>query len=338
MRRALELATLGRGSVSPNPLVGCVIVHGDRVIGEGWHQRYGEAHAEVNAVRAVADPALFPEATAYVTLEPCAHFGKTPPCADLLIQKKIKRVVICNEDPFPLVDGRGIQKLLAAGIEVQTGLLAEEGRELNQRFFTWVEKKRPYIFLKWAETADGFMAPPDRRPVAISGALSHQLVHKWRTEEDAVLVGTATARHDNPRLNARLWQGRNPTRLVIDRTLQLPPDLHLFDGSQPTRVYHETGSPVAQEGVTYVPLSADEPFLPQLLADLYHNKLQSVIVEGGAALLESFLKEGLWDEAQVFKSPKTLGAGVAAPMVRGTLKSSEKIGEDWLMSYHSPRF
>ena len=334
MRRALELAALGRGSVSPNPLVGCVLVHNNRVIGEGWHRQYGQAHAEVNAVRTVSDATLLPQATAYVTLEPCAHFGKTPPCADLLVEHRVGRVVVCNEDPFPLVAGRGIEKLRAAGIAVQTGLLAEEGRALNARFFTWVEKERPYIILKWAESADGFLAPSDRRPVAISGALAHQLVHKWRTEEDAILVGTATARHDNPRLSARHWQGRHPARLVIDRRLELSAGLHLFDGSQPTRVYYQTGEPPRREGVTYVLLRDDAPVLPQLLADLYRNKLQSVMVEGGAALLESFLAAGLWDEARVFRSPNALGTGVAAPPVRGRLVSREKIGDDWLTTYH----
>ncbi len=342
MTRALELATLGRGTVSPNPLVGCVIVHekpGQKpvIIGEGWHQRYGEPHAEVNAVRSVTDETLLPEATVYVTLEPCSHFGKTPPCADLLVEKRVKRVVVCNDDPNPLVAGKGLAKLRAAGIDVQTNVLAERGRELNCRFFTFIEKKRPYLILKWAETADGFIAPSSYQPLVISGALSRQLVHQWRSEEDAIMVGTNTARYDNPKLNVRLWQGRNPVRVVIDKTLQLPRELNLFDGSQRTLVYHLDNVPQPADftlpATQFIPLKASEPFLPQLLDDLYNQKIQSLIVEGGTFLLESMLNQGLWDEARVFKSPKVLGDGLAAPTLRGRLQSNERIGNDWLTTY-----
>jgi diaminohydroxyphosphoribosylaminopyrimidine deaminase/5-amino-6-(5-phosphoribosylamino)uracil reductase len=333
MSRALELATLGRGHVSPNPMVGCVIVHNQRIIAEGWHRQYGGPHAEVNAVRSVVDESLLSESTVYVTLEPCSHFGKTPPCADLLIEKQVKKVIVCNDDPNPLVAGKGLAKLRAAGIEVETGLLAERGRALNRRFFTFIEQQRPYLILKWAETADGFMAPADFRPIPISGTLSRQLVHKWRTEEDAILVGTNTARHDNPRLNARLWSGRNPVRIVIDKQLQLPPSLHLFDGSEPTLVYSLL-TPKETVGLTkYIQLDPEWPFLPQLITDLYRQKIQSVIVEGGAVLLESFLNQGLWDEARVFKSPKVLGDGLAAPAIRGRLVDTDRVGEDWLRTY-----
>nr|MCU0325664.1 bifunctional diaminohydroxyphosphoribosylaminopyrimidine deaminase/5-amino-6-(5-phosphoribosylamino)uracil reductase RibD [Spirosomataceae bacterium] len=200
MQRALELASLGRGSVSPNPMVGCVIVHNGLIVGEGWHQRYGEAHAEVNAVNSVKDKSILSESTAYVTLEPCSHFGKTPPCADLLIKHHLKKVVVCNDDPFPLVAGKGIKKLRDAGIEVETGLLAEEGRRLNRRFFTMVEKQRPYVILKWAETADGFIAKENFEAVRISNDFSQMYSHKWRSEEDAIMVGTNTAHFDNPSL------------------------------------------------------------------------------------------------------------------------------------------
>lgn len=334
MSRALELAALGRGQVSPNPMVGCVIVHNQRIIGEGWHRQYGGPHAEVNAVRSVVDESLFPESTIYVTLEPCSHFGKTPPCADLLIEKKVKKVVVCNDDPNPLVAGKGLAKLRAAGIEVETGVLAEQGRELNRRFFTFIEQQRPYIILKWAETADGLMAPADFRPIPISSVLSRQLVHQWRTAEDAFLVGTNTARYDDPQLNVRLWKGRNPVRIVIDKSLQLPVSLHFFDGSQPTLVYSvvppesETAGPV-----NVIPLDSERPFLPQLVEDLYRQKIQSVVVEGGAALLESFLKLGLWDEVRVFKSQTVLGDGLRAPVVRGRLLNTERIDTDWLMTY-----
>ncbi|MFC5410403.1 bifunctional diaminohydroxyphosphoribosylaminopyrimidine deaminase/5-amino-6-(5-phosphoribosylamino)uracil reductase RibD [Larkinella bovis] len=333
MSRALELAALGRGHVSPNPLVGCVIVHNHRIIGEGWHRQYGGPHAEVNAVRSIADESLLAESTVYVTLEPCSHFGKTPPCADLLIEKKVKKVVVCNEDPNPLVAGKGLAKLRAAGIEVETGLLAERGRELNRRFFTFIEKKRPYLILKWAETADGFLAPADFRPMPISGSLSRQLVHQWRTQEDAILVGTNTARHDNPQLNVRLWSGRNPVRIVIDRHLQLPASLHLFDGSQPTLVYATVPVPETAGATTFIQLDSEAPFLPQLVADLYQRKIQSVIVEGGAVLLESVLRQQLWDEVRIFKSTTILGEGLAAPALRGRLTSTKQVGEDWLMTY-----
>ncbi|RRB11336.1 bifunctional diaminohydroxyphosphoribosylaminopyrimidine deaminase/5-amino-6-(5-phosphoribosylamino)uracil reductase RibD [Larkinella knui] len=333
MSRALELAKLGRGHVSPNPMVGCVIVHHQHIIGEGWHRQYGGPHAEVNAVRSVADESLLPESTVYVTLEPCSHYGKTPPCADLLIAKRVKKVIVCNDDPNPLVAGKGLAKLRAAGIEVETGLLAEQGRQLNRRFFTFIEQQRPYLILKWAETADGFMAPADLRPMPISGTLSRQLVHKWRTEEDAILVGTNTARHDNPQLNARLWSGRNPVRIVIDKHLQLPPSLHLFDGSQQTLVYTVLPKDEPDGRANYIPLDPETPFLPQLIADVFRQKIQSVIVEGGAALLESFLNQGLWDEARVFKSPKILGDGLATPLIRGRLADTERVGDDWLMTY-----
>jgi diaminohydroxyphosphoribosylaminopyrimidine deaminase/5-amino-6-(5-phosphoribosylamino)uracil reductase len=333
MSRALELAKLGRGHVSPNPMVGCVIVHNQRIIGEGWHQQYGGPHAEVNAVRSVTDNSLLPESTVYVTLEPCSHFGKTPPCADLLIAKGVKKVIVCNDDPNPLVARKGLAKLRAAGIEVETGLLAERGRALNQRFFTFIEQQRPYLILKWAETADGFIAPSDFRPIPISSPLSRQLVHKWRTEEDAILVGTNTARHDNPQLNARLWSGRNPVRIVIDKHLQLPPSLHLFDGSQPTLVYTVLPKNETDGRAKHIQLNPEASFLPQLITDIYQQKIQSVIVEGGAVLLESFLNQGFWDEIRVFKSPKVLSTGLAAPMVRGRLVDIERVGDDWLMTY-----
>lgn len=341
MRRALELALLGRGQVSPNPLVGCVIVHDatGRILGEGWHQRYGEAHAERNAIRSVqaADEPLLPESTAYVTLEPCSHFGKQPPCADLLIEKRIGRVVCSNDDPFPLVAGNGFAKLRAAGIPVEVGLLAEEGHRVNARFFTAVELQRPYIVLKWAETADGFIAGPEGQPVQISGPLAQRLVHRWRAEEDAIMVGTNTARTDNPRLNVRLVPGadapgRNPTRIVIDKQLQLAESLNLFDGSQPTLGYNFIKTETVGQ-TTYIQLSPGKPFLPQLLADLHERRIQSVLVEGGTTLINSFLDAGLWDQMRVFRAPKLLGEGIKAPIVRGRLVSRESIGEDELTIY-----
>uniref|UniRef100_UPI003592F691 bifunctional diaminohydroxyphosphoribosylaminopyrimidine deaminase/5-amino-6-(5-phosphoribosylamino)uracil reductase RibD n=1 Tax=Persicitalea sp. TaxID=3100273 RepID=UPI003592F691 len=222
MQRALQLAEYGRGYVSPNPMVGCVLVADGRVIGEGWHRNYGGPHAEVQAVRDAekrGNADLLKSATAYVTLEPCSHFGKTPPCANLLINKKIKKVVVANHDPNPLVAGRGLTLLKNAGIEVESGILAEEGQELNRRFFTFFCKKRPYIILKWAETADGFIGAAGGKPIAISNGYSSQRVHRWRSEEDAILVGRNTAFNDNPRLNVRHWPGQNPVRVVLDRNL-----------------------------------------------------------------------------------------------------------------------
>ncbi|NEU67284.1 bifunctional diaminohydroxyphosphoribosylaminopyrimidine deaminase/5-amino-6-(5-phosphoribosylamino)uracil reductase RibD [Spirosoma agri] len=334
MRRALELATLGRGHVSPNPLVGCVIEHDGRIIGEGWHQRYGEAHAERNAILSVKpeDEYRLPDSTAYVTLEPCSHYGKQPPCADLLIEKRVKRVVCCNDDPNPLVGGQGFAKLHNAGILVETGMLANVGRELNARFFTFFEQQRPYIILKWAETADGFIAGAGGKPVKISGELSHRLVHRWRSEEDAIMVGTNTARTDNPRLNVRLVPGRNPTRIVIDKQLQLAADLNLFDNTQPTIAYNLLKSETVDQTI-YAQLDPDKPLLPQLLADLYERRIQSVLVEGGTTLLQSFMEAGRWDELRVFRSQTVLGEGIPAPRVRGTLVSRQRVGNDELTLY-----
>lgn len=340
MRRALELATLGRGQVSPNPMVGCVIVHDgngpntSRIIGEGWHRQYGDWHAEVNAVRSVHpnDAHLLPESTVYVTLEPCSHWGKTPPCADLLIDKRVKRVVCCNNDPNPLVAGQGFARLRAAGIEVETGLLEPLGRALNARFFTFFEQKRPYIILKWAETADGFVGAEGGKPVKISGELAHRLVHRWRSEEDAILVGKHTALNDNPRLNTRLWPGKNPVRIVLDRRVSLPASLALFDGSQETLVYHQLPaftSKAAPANVTY----AYAPTLEAMLNDLQMRKRQSVLVEGGPTVLNALLDAGLWDEMRVFRSRMLLGKGIQAPVVRGMLQRVETIGTDELAIY-----
>ncbi|SNR73852.1 bifunctional diaminohydroxyphosphoribosylaminopyrimidine deaminase/5-amino-6-(5-phosphoribosylamino)uracil reductase RibD [Hymenobacter mucosus] len=312
MRRALDLARLGAGHARPNPMVGCVITHEGRIIGEGWHQQYGGPHAEVHAVAAVTEPHLLPQSRVYVTLEPCSHFGKTPPCADLLIAKGVAEVVVCNLDPNPLVAGRGLQKLRDAGIRVETGVLEQEGRWLNRRFFTTQERQRPHVVLKWAETADGYLAGPFFQSVAISGELARVAVHQWRTEEQAILVGTRTALHDNPHLNARAWPGPDPIRLVIDKNLCLPLSHHLFDGRQPTVVftYRERQ---AKENLDYVRLSEAADLFPQILQHLHQRQVQSVLVEGGTTVLSSLLKDGLWDEARVIRSQQRLGNGIAAP-------------------------
>lgn len=332
MQRALELAQLGRGMVSPNPMVGCVIVHEGKIISEGWHQKYGESHAEVNAVNNLHDKSILQKSTVYVNLEPCSHFGKTPPCADMLIREKVKKVVIANLDSNPLVAGEGVKKLRAAGIEVVTGVLQQEGAELNKRFFTFMEKKRPYIILKWAETLDGFIARENFDSKWISNDLSRQLVHKWRAEEDAILVGKGTAQHDNPQLNVRDWTGRNPVRIVVDKSLQLDQSLNLFDGSQPTICYNILKQE-SQKNISFVRLS-EQNFLEELISNLHHQKIQSVIIEGGAQTLQSFIDEGLWDEARIFTSNKSFQKGITAPKLQGVLKSQHEIQTDTLRIFY----
>ena len=333
MRRALDLALLGTGYARPNPLVGCVATHEGRIIGEGWHEQYGRPHAEVNTLASIADQALLKKSRVYVTLEPCAHHGKTPPCADLLIEKGVPEVVICNEDPFPLVAGRGIEKLRAAGVHVETGLLAEEGSWLNRRFFTFHKKKRPYLVLKWAETADGFLAGRYFQSVQISGPQAGLLTHKWRTEEQGILVGTRTALHDNPRLSARDWPGAQPTRLVIDKNLSLPPTHHLLDGTQPTVIYTYR-QPHHATNLDLVMLSEADDLMPQVMADLYQRQIQSVLVEGGPTVLNALINAGLWDEIRVFRSPMKLGQGITAPRLgHGGLRNVENVGPDELFWY-----
>jgi diaminohydroxyphosphoribosylaminopyrimidine deaminase/5-amino-6-(5-phosphoribosylamino)uracil reductase len=328
MQRAFDLATLGAGKVSPNPLVGCVVVHENKIIGEGWHQQFGEAHAEVNAINSVADKSLIKESTIYVSLEPCSHFGKTPPCADLIIRMQAKRVVIANIDTNPLVGGKGIKKLQGANIDVKTGVLEIRGRELNKRFFTSVEKQRPWIILKWAQTADGFIAQKNFDSKWISSEVSRKLVHKWRSEEDAILVGTNTARYDNPKLNVRLWNGRDPIRIVIDKKLALDKSLHLFDQSQPTICYNLEINE-SQPNLEYVKLDSNS-FLSELIRDLHLRKIQSVIVEGGAATLQGFIDLKLWDEARIFNSPSSFQTGIKAPIIDGKVVKQETLEKDVL--------
>lgn len=313
MHRAMELARLGFGSVSPNPMVGCVIVHKDTIIGEGFHQEYGGPHAEVHAVNSVEDKSLLPESDVYVTLEPCSFFGKTPPCADLLVKYKVKNVFISTIDPNPKVSGKGIDKLKKAGIEVVQGLLETEGTELNKRYFTSINKKRPYIILKWAETADGFIARKNFDSKWISNDYSRKLVHKWRAEEDAILVGKNTAQYDNPTLNVRDWEGKDPQRIVIDHTLQLDRGLHLFDGQIPTICYNLEKDETT-DTQTFVKLEKAR-FYHDLLGDLHSRNIQSLIVEGGGATLSTFIKEGLWDEARIFQADTCFGDGIKAPQL-----------------------
>lgn len=332
MQRAIELAAMGLGSVSPNPMVGCVIVHDDRIIGEGYHQKYGEAHAEVNAINVVKDQSLLQRATAYVTLEPCAHWGKTPPCANLLVEKKIARVVIAAVDSNPLVGGKGIKILQDAGIEVSTGILEKEARFQNKRFFTQIEKKRPYVILKWAQTSDGFVARSDFSSKWISNSSSRQLVHKWRAEEDGILVGKNTAIYDDPSLNVREWEGKNPIRVVIDSRLELPLNLKLFDQTIPTICFNILKSE-KQENLEYVKLR--EGFeISELLDELVHRNIQSILVEGGSFLLSKFIAAELWDEARVFKSQNKFEAGILAPKLNQISPESYQIQSDLLQIFY----
>jgi diaminohydroxyphosphoribosylaminopyrimidine deaminase/5-amino-6-(5-phosphoribosylamino)uracil reductase len=332
MRRVLELALRGKGYVSPNPLVGCVVVHESKIIGEGWHERYGEAHAEVNAVKTIKNIELLRDSTVYVNLEPCTHYGKTPPCANMLIEKGVKKVVVANLDSNPLVAGNGVKMLRSSGAEVITGICESKAREVNKRFFTFFEKKRPYVILKWAETSDGLIARENYESKWISGELSRKLVHKWRTEEDAVLIGTRTALHDDPRLDARNWSGRNPVRVVVDRFLRLSDKLNLFDRSQRTICYNILKH---EENVNLSLIRVDEnDFLRNVVNHLFKLNIQSVIVEGGAQLLNAFMELNLWDEARVFVSDKTFGKGIDAPILKGTLAHEESIGNDLLKIYY----
>ncbi len=334
MQRAFELATLGLGKVNPNPMVGCVIVYQDKIIGEGWHEQHGKAHAEIQALNKVKDKKNLLESTLYVTLEPCSHHGNTPPCADRIITEKIKRVVIANKDSNPLVSGRGIERMRAAGITVDVGLMEEEGRWLNRRFFTYFEQKRPYVILKWAETADGFIARENFDSKWISNGQSRKLVHKWRSQEDSIMVGTNTALYDNPRLNVREWEGKDPIRLVIDKHLRLPADLNLFDKTQPTICYNLVKNGT-EDNLEFVQVVSENVF-SFMLNDLYQRNILSVLIEGGSKLLQHIIDAGLWDESRVFQSPQIFENGIAAPDLSG-LEAYQKVssGEDKLITYHN---
>ncbi len=316
MRRCIELARNGLCNASPNPMVGAVIVCDGRIIGEGYHIRCGKAHAEVNAIHSVKDESLLKRSTIYVSLEPCSHYGKTPPCADLIIEKQIPRIVIGSQDPFSKVAGRGIQKLLDAGREVTVGILEEECKNLIRRFITFNTLHRPFITLKWAESADHFIdiERTDGKPVILSSPLSSMLVHKKRAETDAIMVGRRTALLDNPSLTVRNWYGRNPIRIVLDRTLSLPKDLQIFDGEIPTLIFTEKEQ-LEEKNVTYITINFSHNPLIQIMEELYQRKIQSLLVEGGSQLLQSFIDNGLWDEAYIEKCPSRLYSGVKAPEI-----------------------
>ena len=347
INRCLELAKNGLGNTYPNPSVGCVIVHQGKIIGEGYTSKAGGPHAEVNAIHSVADKALLREATLYVTLEPCSHFGKTPPCANLIAEMQIPRVVIGTLDSNEQVKGRGVKKLLESGCDVVVGVLEEACRAANKRFFCFHENQRPYLILKWAESTDGFLAPDaDQRdreqpqPVWLSSKTSRQLVHKWRSEEQAILVGTATAITDNPGLTTRDWYGSHPLRITIDKTGKIPGNHHLLNGEAATLIFtanKELLSTPVTHGPEYTYLDPDLPFTSQVLHVLYERGLQSLIIEGGAATLNRFIEADLWDEARVFKSPVTLSRGIKAPELHLEPETKERSGDDLLLIYtHKP--
>lgn len=324
MERCIQLARLGAGYTAPNPMVGAVLVHENRIIGEGWHQRYGEAHAEVNCIASVKeeDKNLISQSTIYVSLEPCAHHGRTPPCADLIIAKKIPRVVVGCRDPFTEVDGKGIEKLKAAGIEVVLGVMEKECKDFNRRFLTFHTLHRPYIILKWAQTADNKIAfaPSAKERLLISNEYTNRLVHRWRSEEAAILVGTNTALQDNPELTTRLWEGPSPARLVVDMSLRLPASLHLFDHKVRTIVFN-TVKYEEDDNLLYYQVTDDVSLVHQIVHALYRLKILSVVVEGGAQLLQSFIDEGAWDEARIIQhSGLSIKNGLGAPGLSDAIK------------------
>jgi diaminohydroxyphosphoribosylaminopyrimidine deaminase/5-amino-6-(5-phosphoribosylamino)uracil reductase len=325
MQVCIDLAIKGFPMAMPNPMVGCVIVHKDKIIGQGYHKEYGSYHAEVNAINSVENAELLKESTLYVSLEPCAHYGKTPPCANLIIEKGIPRVVIGSLDTFSEVNGKGIQRLKDAGIEVITSILEKECRAINKRFFTFHEKKRPYIILKWAQTSDGFIAPLDQKePLWISSSESKILVHQWRSKEQAILVGRKTAELDNPRLTTREVKGKNPIRIVLNRKLSLKMDLALFNNEAPTLIANDTISSENHIKVDFNNLASS------LMNQLHNRDIQSVIIEGGSQTLNTFIESNIWDEARVFTSSKLLEEGVQSPTIQSVISGSETIGKDTL--------
>ncbi len=341
MRRCLELAELGMGAVSPNPMVGCVIVNENVIIGEGYHVQIGQAHAEVNAITSVkarygADAdTLLTNSTVYVSLEPCAHYGKTPPCADLLIKHRVKKVIIGNRDPFPEVDGKGIEKLTNAGIKVIFGILDQECRKLNRRFFTRIEKQRPHLILKWAQTANGFFAPLTSIQQWISSPLARKLSHKWRHDEDAILVGRKTVLADDPQLTSREWGGKNPVRLVIDKNLEIPLNRKIFNDEAKTIIFNELKTEV-KGNIHFIQMEDMQFYLPQKIAyQLYLMDIQSVVIEGGANILNQFIHAGLWDEARVFHGHLSWETGIQAPQINGYLDEVITISNDKLMIYNN---
>jgi len=340
MYRCIELASLGLGNVAPNPMVGALLVYDDRIIGEGYHKKYGEAHAEPNCIASVkeADKQLISQSTLYVSLEPCSHYGKTPPCADLIISHKIAKVVIGCRDPFPEVNGKGIEKLQTAGIDVVVGVLEKQCKELNKRFFTFHMSHRPLIILKWAQSINNRIAalPEGAARSYITNEFTNRLVHKWRSEEAAILVGTSTALADDPELTTRLWKGNNPTRMVVDMELKLPSSLRIFNGKAKTIVFN-TIKQEESNNILYYQVTGDVSLVHQIVNALYQLNVQTVIVEGGAKLLQSFIDEGMWDEARVITNEELIiDNGLNAPSLSNQkLCGSQEIFSDQVKIYEN---
>ena len=330
LNRCIQLAKNGMGTTYPNPLVGSVIVHDGKIIGEGWHRKAGEAHAEVNAVNSVKDQSLLATSTIYVSLEPCSHFGKTPPCCDLIIKHKIPKVVIGTVDPNSKVAGTGIKRLMENGCQVTVGILEDACIKLNKRFFTFHNKKRPYIILKWAESKDGFMAPitkEKKEPFWISNSYSRQLTHKWRSEEQAILVGTKTVLDDNPKLDVRDWKGKNPIRIVLDKSGKITDTYFVKDQKTKTIVITEHENSISSENIIYESVIFDRQLTQKIIRILYQHNIQSVIVEGGNKTLQTFIDDNLWDEARVFTGNISLNEGIKAPQLTGIFKTTDIKGD-----------
>ncbi len=349
MHRCIELARKGAGFVAPNPMVGAVLVYEDKIIGEGWHEQYGEAHAEVNCINSVRqeNKQLIPLSTLYVSLEPCAHVGKTPPCSDLIIKQQIKKVVIGCRDPFKEVNGKGIEKLQAAGVEVMVDVLKNECEDLNKRFFTFHLQQRSYIVLKWAQTVNGKIAASlnpskggalatDKQRLLISNEYTNRLVHQWRSEEASIIVGTNTALIDDPQLTNRYWKGSQPVRLVIDKELKLPATLNMFNNDAKTIVFNSIKHDLDQQP-QYYQISKEENSIGQILKAIYELNIQSVLVEGGAKLLQSFINEGLWDEARVIENKRLkIEIGLNAPFLSNySLINEEVVLSDTITHYRN---
>lgn len=336
IRRCIELAKNGLGTTYPNPMVGSVIVYEDKIIGEGWHKKSGEAHAEVIAINSVKDKFLLRESTIYVSLEPCSHFGKTPPCCDLIIKNEIPNVVIGTLDSNVKVAGNGIKKLIEAGANVTVGVLESECKELNKRFFTFHEKKRPYVILKWAESQDGFIAPTknlrnEQKPFWITNEFSRQLVHKWRSEEQAILVGTNTVIVDNPKLDVRDWTGNNPIRIVLDKNNRIQKDSHIYDNQVKTIIFSNLANTNNGENTTFEVIDFEQNLAQQILKVLYKYNIQSVIIEGGRQTLQTFIDENLWDEARLFIGNIAFENGTKGPIIALRKMVKHSIGNDELL-------
>ena len=332
--RCLQLAELGAGYVAPNPMVGAVLVCDDKIIGEGYHRHYGEAHAEPNAINSVKNTDLLKQSTLYVNLEPCSHYGKTPPCADLIVSSGIPRVVIGTLDPNPKVAGRGVEILRKVGVEVVVGVLEAECRELNKRFFIFQEQKRPYVLLKWAQTQDGFMdrvrTTVTEPPLQISNSITRQLTHKMRSENQSILVGANTVLLDNPSLTVRNWSGKSPVRIGIDRQRRIPDDFNLLDGSISTIIFTEKDE-VNKLHVEFVKIDFGTNSVKNILSEIYKRNIHSVLVEGGPTILNSFIESGLWDEANIEIAPLRIAEGMAAPVLQLQPISHQTFnGHDWL--------